>query len=256
VLERSRSFFGVYKVVETDAPTTHLLYDGTTVHGLQRIGAGRPQPLEYYGRLGPLGQALSELPPATTRRVGAVGLGAGALACYGGGGRTVTFFEIDPEVERIARNPKLFTYLRDCPARVVAGDGRLSLQRERGRFDVLAIDAFNSDAIPIHLITLEAIRLYFSRVTPDGAVLFHISNRYVRLEPVLASLARDLGLRCQAQRHVPTKAQDERGYVISKWAVLTRGQAGLGPRWHACEDDGTRVWTDDYSDLLGSMKFG
>ena len=90
----------------------------------------------------------------------------------------------------------------------------------------------------------------------DGVVLFHISNRYVRLEPVLASIARDLGLQCHAQRHVPTKVQDAHGYATSKWALLARTPQRLGPAWHPCEDDGTRVWTDDYSDLLGSMSFG
>jgi spermidine synthase len=182
------------------------------------------------------------------------------MACYRPG--ATTFFEIDPAVVRIARDPRLFTYLRDCPARIVVGDGRLSLKREPpASFDVLAIDAFNSDAIPIHLITRQALQLDFTRVSPHGVVLFHISNRYVRLEPVLASLARTLGVVCRAQRHVPTKAQQDRGYVGSKWAVLARSPADLGriagdPRWHACQDDGTRVWTDDYSDLLGSMTFG
>jgi hypothetical protein len=128
-------------------------------------------------------------------------------------------------------------------------------------FDVLAIDAFNSDAIPINLITREALRLYFTRVTEHGVVLFHISNRYVRLEPVLAALARDLGVVCRAQRHMPNRAEQARGYAISKWAVLARRPADLGRvasdgRWHQCADDGTPVWTDDYSDLLGSMSFG
>jgi spermidine synthase len=136
------------------------------------------------------------------------------------------------------------------------------LLRERpASFDVLAIDAFNSDAIPVHLITREAMQLYFRRVTMHGVVLFHISNRYVRLEPVLASLARDLGLVCRAERHVPSQADQNRGIVASKWAVLARRPADLGrvagdSRWHRCADDGTRAWTDDYSDLLGSMSFG
>jgi hypothetical protein len=235
-------------VVSTDDGRFHELYDGTTVHGLQRIGSD--EPLGYYGAAGPAGQILR----VRRGRLGVVGLGAGAMACYRPG--ATTFFEIDPAVVGIARDPKLFTYLRDCPARIVVGDGRLSLRRDQQRFDVLAIDAFNSDAIPIHLITREAVQLYMSRVTPRGLVLFHISNRYVRLEPVLASIARDLGLQCAAQRHVPTPAQDARGYAISKWAVLSRTPARLGARWHPCQYDGTRVWTDDYSDLIGSMNFG
>lgn len=263
VLERSRSFFGIYKVVQRQGTPFHLLYDGTTVHGLQRIGAGRPEPLEYYGRQGPLGQALGELPPATTRRVGGVGLGAGALACYGGGGRTVTFFEIDPEVERIARDPGLFTYLRDCPSPVVIGDGRRSLVREpAARFGTLVVDAFNSDAIPVHLITRQALDLYLSRVGPHGAVMFHISNRYLKLEPVLGNLARAGGLTCRVEKHSPTPAQLDAGYATSKWVVLTRVPADLGrvafdARWRACgEDRSTHVWSDDYSDLLSVIDFG
>jgi hypothetical protein len=254
-LERDRSFFGIYKVVSTEDGRFHELYDGTTVHGLQRLGSS--EPLEYFSRAGPAGQLLAAKPGG---RLGVIGLGAGTMACYRRG--ATTFFEIDPAVVRIARDPALFTYLRDCPARVVVGDGRLMLAREpRGAFDVLAVDAFNSDAIPIHLITRQALRLYLDRLSAHGAVLFHISNRYVRLEPVLASLARDLGVVCRAQRHQPTRAQDAAGDTSSKWAVLARNPSDLGrvaadPRWHACQDDGTRVWTDDYSDLLGSMSFG
>jgi hypothetical protein len=255
-LDRDRSFFGIYKVVSTEDGRFHELYDGTTVHGLQRIGSD--EPLEYFNRAGPVGQVLGSRPPGG--RLGVIGLGAGVMSCYRP--RSTTFFEIDPSVVRIARDPALFTYLRDCPARVVVGDGRLSLARERGAsFDVLAVDAFNSDAIPVSLITRQAIQLYLDRIDEHGLILFHISNRYVRLEPVLASLARDLGLVCRAQRHQPTAAQEARGYVSSKWAVLARrpgdlGRIGADPRWHACQDDGTRVWTDDYSDLIGSMNFG
>jgi hypothetical protein len=259
VLERSRSFFGIYKVVAIGSPPAHLLYDGTTVHGLERLGAGRPEPLEYYSRVGPAGQAFAELPPQTTQRVGAIGLGAGALACYG----HVTFFEIDPEVLRIARDQRLFTYLRDCPASVQIGDGRRLLTREPpGSFGLIVVDAFNSDAIPVHLITRQALALYLSRAGPHGAVLFHISNRYLALEPVLGNLARDAGVTCRVERHSASQAQVDQGIVTSKWAVLARTPADLGRlgadrRWHACaEDRSARVWTDDYSDLLSAISWG
>jgi hypothetical protein len=258
VLERSRSFFGIYKVVQREGAPLHLLYDGTTVHGLQRIG--RPEPLEYYGRAGPAGQAFAELPAQSTARVGAVGLGAGALACYR---RAVSFFEIDPEVLRIARDPRLFTYLRDCPASVHLGDGRRLLTREPpGRFGLVVVDAFNSDAIPVHLITRQALALYFSRAGPRGTVLFHISNRYLRLEPVLGNLARDSRVTCRVETHHPTRAQLDEGLATSKWAVLARTPADLGrldadQRWHRCaEDRSARVWTDDYSDLLSAISWG
>jgi hypothetical protein len=244
-LERSRSFFGIYKVV-ADGPN-HVLYDGTTVHGVQRVGS--PAPLEYYTRGGPAGQAFTALRP---RAVGAVGLGAGGLACYGG----VTFFEIDPEVVRIARDPRLFTYLRSCPSRVLVGDGRRLLVHEPfGRFDLIVIDAFNSDAIPIHLITREALAIYLRRAP---AALFHISNRYLRLEPVLGNLALAGGFACRAETYKPTPAQLSGGVARSTWAVVARSPAALGrlaldPRWHPCATNSDRVWTDDYSDLLSTI---
>jgi spermidine synthase len=192
--------------------------------------------------------------------VGAIGLGAGALACYARPGERLTFFEIDPEVWRIARDPRLFTYLRDCPADVVIGDGRRSLVHEPpGRFGLLVVDAFNSDAIPVHLITRQALGLYLTRVGPHGSVLFHISNRYLRLEPVLGNLARDAGVVCRVARHSPSPAQVGQGIATSKWAILARTPADLGrlandPRWRPCaEDRSARVWTDDYSDLLGAI---
>jgi hypothetical protein len=257
-LVRDRSFFGIYKVVTTGDGRYHELYDGTTVHGMQRVGDA--EPLEYYARAGPVGQALDGLPPATTERVGVVGLGAGAMACYRPG--ATTFYEIDPTVVRIARDEELFTYLRDCPAQIVLGDGRQSIEREPpGRVGLLALDAFNSDAIPVHLMTREAIELYLSRVGPRGAVLFHISNRYLRLEPVLAATAADLGAVCRAQAHRPTAAEADQGVSPSRWAVLARTTGDLGNvatdgRWGECQADGTRAWTDDYSDLLGALELG
>jgi MFS family permease len=244
-LERSRSFFGIYKVEQEGA--RHVLFDGTTVHGLQRVGSS--EPLEYYSRIGPAGQVFAALKPRSTA---AIGLGAGAIACYG----HVTFFEIDPEVVRIARDPRLFTYLRDCPSPVLVGDGRRLLTKEPpGRFDLLVVDAFNSDAIPIHLITKQALELYMSRA---HAVLFHISNRYLRLEPVLGNMARELGLRCVFQNHQPTRAQiEDGGLAASRWALLSRAPEPVGARWRACaEDRGARVWTDDYSDLLSAISWG
>ena len=124
---------------------------------------------------------------------------------------------------------------------------------------MVVIDAFNSDAIPVHLITREAFQLYLRRVGPHGVILFHISNRYVRLEPVLASLAKDAGLVCRAQRYDPGPSEEHVG--PSRWAVLARTDQDLGRvaadrRWHTCQYDGSRVWTDDYSDLIGAMNFG
>jgi hypothetical protein len=139
---------------------------------------------------------------------------------------------------------------------VLVGDGRRLLRKEPpGRFDLLVVDAFNSDAIPIHLITRQALELYMSRAR---AVLFHISNRYLRLEPVLGNIARELGLRCVFQNHQPTRAQiEDGGLAASRWALLSRSPEPVSPRWRACaKDPRARVWTDDYSDLLSAISWG
>ena len=259
LLERDRSFFGIYRVIESDGGGLHELYDGTTLHGSQRVEPGLPEPLTYYSRVGPAGQAIAGLPRDATRRIAAVGLGAGALACNTSAGSAFTFFEIDPAVARIARDPGYFTYLRDCGRPpVVIGDGRRSLDRHDGPpFSLIALDAFNSDAIPVHLITRQAIELYLDRLGPRGAVLLHLSNRYVDLEPVIGNVARDIGLTCRIERHKVTDAQGDRGYADSTWALLVREPAHLGRiaadrRWKACEaDPSAGTWTDDYSNLLG-----
>ena len=262
VLERDRSFFGIYRVVENEDGRLHELYDGNTLHGSQRMvpgPGGRPDALTYYSRVGPVGQALRSLPREATRRVGSIGLGAGALACNTRPGTEVTFFEIDPAVARIARNPDYFTYLRDCGRpEVVLGDGRRSLARHTGPpFGLIVLDAFNSDAIPVHLLTREAIELYLRRVVPRGVLMLHLSNRYADLEPVVGNVGRDLGLVCRIQRHRPTDAQHDGGYTASTWTLLARDAAHLGAigrdaRWKVCDDDPSAgTWTDDYSNLLG-----
>jgi hypothetical protein len=209
--------------------------------------------------VGPIGQAFRGLPRVATARIGSIGLGAGALACNTPPGTRVTFFEIDPAVARIARDASNFTYLRECGRPdVVLGDGRRSLARHRGEpFGLVVLDAFNSDAIPVHLLTREAIELYLRRTVPRGALMLHLSNRYADLEPVVANVGRDLGLTCRIQRHKVTDVQDDGGYTDSTWALLARAPAHLGRlaadrKWKTCDDDpSARTWTDDYSNLLG-----
>ncbi len=263
-LARLRSFFGAYKVVST-AGGYHLLFDGTTLHGEERLTPGVPGQLTYYARAGPVGQAFAELPPPDTRSVAVIGLGAGALACYARAGTPWTFYEVDPVVAQIARNRRLFTYLSACPGRyaVVIGDGRRGIARAARRsYGLVAVDAFNSDAIPEHLITREALELYFARLRPGGAVLFHISNRYLNLEPVLANLSGAIGLTCRVERFAPTPAQSAGGVVLSKWALLVRAPADLGAvggdsRWRACRrDPSIGVWTDSYSDIVDAVSWG
>ncbi len=189
-LHEARSFYGTYRVLEDGG--RHLLVHGTTVHGTEYTDAARRDlPTTYYARSGPLGDVFDRL-GTRAEDVGVVGLGAGTVAAYGEPGQRMTFFEIDPEVVRIARDQRFFHYLADSPAdvRTVTGDGRLALAREpRATYDLLVLDAFSSDAIPVHLMTQEAVALYASRLRPGGVLMFHISNRVFDLEPVLGAAA-------------------------------------------------------------------
>jgi hypothetical protein len=264
VLERDRSFFGIYRVVASDDGRLHELYSGTTLHGAERVGPGRPEPVSYYHPASPAAQAFRDLPPAATRRVAAIGLGTGTLACHARRGSGLTFYEIDPAVVRIARDERYFTFMRDCPVRprVVVGDGRRSVGREpESSFGLVVVDAFNSDAIPVHLITREAIELYLSRTGSGGSLLFHISNRYLDLEPVLGNIAGELGLTCRIRTDFPTDAEDERGYEPSTWSLLARSPVDFGgilndSAWSECATSDAEVWTDDYSSPLGVLDWG
>lgn len=261
LLHEERSFFGVHRVIET-AGGKHLLLHGSTFHGLQWIDpAKRDQPLSYYHREGPFGQVFAERAKAPRPLfVGLVGLGAGALVAYARPGDHWTAYEIDPVVDRLARDPQWFTYIHDAPIslRTVLGDGRLSLAAEPGaRYDVLVLDAYSSDAIPVHLLTGEAMRLYVSRLAPGGVLAFNLSNRHLDLRPVLAALARDQGLVCRLHDDLAvTPEQFVAGRFPARVAVVARTLADLGgialdPRWvePRIRPD-LRLWTDDYSSLL------
>jgi hypothetical protein len=260
-LVTERSFFGVSRV-QTDERGRHLLVSGSTVHGLQDPGGDDPlRPLAYYHPAGPIGRYFTEARPDTPLDVGVVGLGSGALAGYGRADDRFTFYEIDPAVVRIAEDPRSFTYLAETPAAVdiVLGDGRLTLARTRARHDVLVLDAFSSDSIPVHLLTEEAFAMYLDRVTPDGLLAVHISNRYFDLEPVLARTAADLDLAGVAQHLVPTAAQQADGAQDTLWVMLTRDEAAHAATFAA---PGSRrldpaaagpAWTDSFSDVLGTL---
>ena len=265
-LYRDRTFFGVVHVVE-DEGGYHRLIHGNITHGAQSTDPKRRrEPLTYFHRTGPIGQALTELPGHLRDRVALVGLGAGSLACYGEAGQRWTFYEIDPAVERVARDPRLFTYLRDCPPAtdVVLGDARLSLERAPDRaFGVVVIDAFTSDAIPVHLITRQALDLYLDKLVDGGVLAVHITNRYVDLRPVLADLARDAGLSGLVRRDVAvTTEEQDAGKSGSVWVLMARRPADLDPmngdrRWEplAGGREG-RVWTDDFSNVVSVLDWG
>ncbi len=258
----ARSFFGIHRVeLFPGHEYIHFLRHGTTMHGVQSLNPNQRRiPLLYYTRSGPLGQVIAALPDELKRHVAAVGLGAGTAACYGQPGQQWTFYEIDPEVERIARDPRYFTYLQDCPAQVnvVLGDARLSLQAAPdGQYGLMILDAYSSDTIPLHLVTREALALYLRKLSPSGVLAFHITNRHVDLEPVLASLARDAHLFALYQRDPVTLEESQStGKVESRWVVMTRDPLQFSAlerdqRWQPPrEQEGVGVWTDDYASLF------
>ncbi|RPF71370.1 fused MFS/spermidine synthase [Aurantiacibacter spongiae] len=252
---RERSYFGVYSVRE-DAGGTRTLMHGTTIHGIQRSGAGAEQPISYYGPTSGVGQVL-HLAPAlfgAQARIGVVGLGAGTLACYRQPGQDWTFFEIDPTVLAFSEK-RIFTFLGRCAprARVRIGDARVTLgSLPARRFDLLAVDAFSSDAIPLHLLTAEALAVYRRALSDKGVLVVHISNRYVRLEPVLSRLARDAGMAALVLDD--DGAQDEDIYA-SSWVALANEPERLAllaetGDWRALVPPEGRAWTDDYASIL------
>jgi len=264
-----RNFFGTVKVSAEPITGAHRLVHGSTVHGRQfwTHGHGVDEPLSYYGRPGPAGDLFIGLGPRL-KSVAVCGLGAGSLAAYAQPGQSWTFYEIDPAMVRIADDPSLFTYLADARKRganVVlppTGDARLELQAPGGGYDVIALDAFSSDAIPVHLLTRDAIQEYLSELAPGGVLLFHISNRYLDLEPVLAAAANELKLLGRKRyEEVEDSVSRETGRTSSIWIALARADADLGPvatnpAWEPITArPGFRTWTDDYSNILSVFKW-
>ncbi|MCI0680466.1 MAG: fused MFS/spermidine synthase [Gemmataceae bacterium] len=258
---RLRSFFGVHRVTEGDG--LRRLVHGNTVHGQQFLDTTkRREPLAYYHRTGPIGTLLKSMEKdRRLDRVALIGLGAGSLAAYVQPGQRWTFFEIDPAVQFIARDSGLFTFLRDAPAGsidIVLGDARLTLGQSSEKFGVLIVDAFGSDAIPWHLLTRQALELYQKRLQGDGILAFHISNRYVDLEPVLANHAQHLGLACTVADE-KTAATRYPGKMPSIWVFLAKEQirlpgADFDPR-AGKRDAAMRPWTDDFADLLQVLQW-
>jgi len=267
-LFQQRSFFGVYTVSTDKSGSIHKLYHGTTLHGDQDMDPENLlTPRTYYDRQGPLAQVFEAMRAVRKLdHVGVVGLGTGTTTCYQEPGQAMTFFEIDPTIERIARDPKLFRYLELCgqDVEVIIGDGRQNLGRTPdGTFNLLILDAFNSDAIPVHLLTREALALYLHKLAPGGIVLFHISNRYVQLEPVVANLAIEASVAALIQEYEPSN-DDEATYGASSstWVAVARDHTDLNlleadDRWRPPEPDArVGVWTDDYSNIFRTLIWG
>jgi SAM-dependent methyltransferase len=253
--ERERSYFGIYSITQR-GDGDRILMHGTTIHGIQRSGADAREPTAYYGRTSGVGLALAnaERIVGPDARIGTVGLGVGTLACYRQPGQQWTFFEIDPTVLHFSR-ARQFTFLQQCApdARVLIGDARLRLQDlPPASFDVLVIDAFSSDAIPLHLLTAEALAIYERALAPGGLMLLHTSNRYVRLEPVVARLAEVRGLHAMVWQDEPVRRND---LYSSTWIALSSSRPPLDALsttadWRLLVEPEGPLWTDDYASVL------
>jgi hypothetical protein len=266
VVYRTRSFFGTHRVTIDPTGTFHRLVHGNTVHGQQFIAKDRQrEPLTYYHRTGPVGKLITALNERQKlQQVGVIGLGAGALCCYAEQGQDWTFYEIDPGVIDIARNPRLFTYWSDCLARgvhleLVPGDARLTLQASTERYDLLVVDAFSSDAIPVHLLTREALAVYRAHLRPGGLLAFNVSNRYLNLATVLGDLAAsaDPPMSCGAKQDRDLDDNDRRnGKSPSELVVLAEEPEMLltSPGWSRVRRSGRRPWSDDFSNLLDVLR--
>jgi hypothetical protein len=264
LLAQERTFYGVYRVRELDNGRFNVLSHGSTVHGIQEMRErDRHRPFLYFHQDGPLGQLFAALDREgrTIQHIGVAGLGIGSIASYKKPDQHLTFFEIDPVMEKLARDPRFFTFLSQFGKKidVVTGDARLSIAKQPDdRFDLLILDAFSSDAVPIHLMTREAVAVYLQKLRANGLLVFNISNRYVRLAPILGALADDAGLIALNQTFSPTKAQSGAGASASNWIVIGRTAADLevistDPRWQRVHGERGRksiLWTDDYADLI------
>ena len=274
-IRQARSFFGVLKILRVGGEKGYTeLRHGTTIHGRQSLDpTRREEPQAYYHARGPIAQLYAEL----ARRGGplhtaVIGLGTGTMAAFARSGDTMTIYEIDRLVRDIALEPTYFTYVTDARRRgaiiqIEMGDARLRLEavrRERPaeKYDLILVDAFSSDAIPVHLLTREALAVYLDVLKPDGVLAFHISNRYLRLEPVVANLAEDAKLGGRLVIDDPFAGESEGG-IESTLAVLARTSAPLGSltadvHWTATSlevDPRVGVWTDDFHSLLTILKW-
>jgi hypothetical protein len=274
LIHRERDFFGELRVLHDPRTQVHRFLHGSTLHGQQSLDpSARREPSTYFSRSGPIGDVFSvldsRLKAHSGTRIAIVGLGAGTLACYAQPGQSWTFYEIDPAVARIAEDSRFFTYLSDARDRGVAldfviGDARMRLREaQEYSYQLIVLDAFSSDVIPVHLLTREAIQLYRSRLAEGGLLAFHLSNRYLDLDSVLGRQARDAGLFCRIRYDLDITADEKQaGKQASVWALMATREAHLGavaddPRWQVSQDHtDIRVWTDDDSDLPSHLVLG
>lgn len=269
-LETVRSFFGVHRVMEISDGAARVLFHGTTIHGAQlmRDAAGepvteRPLPLTYYYFGGPVSQVIEAVRDqrGSLDQVAVVGLGTGSMICHRQAGERWSFFEIDPEVIRLAGDKTIFRFLSDCgPAeRIVPGDARITLSGSPGRYDLIVLDAFSSDAIPVHLLTREAFAGYLSRLSPRGAIAIHISNRHLELASVVAAVGATQGLVTYLREDEQANDFLKDYRANARVVALAKSPADLGDLpirtgWTRIEPrPGVSAWTDDYSDVFGAI---
>jgi hypothetical protein len=268
-VETVRSFFGVHKIVVTPNGQYHVLMHGTTIHGAEKFqnddgtpATGRPEPITYYYKDGGIGQAISAIRErkGAPLRVAVIGLGSGTLTCASQPGEDWKFFEIDQSMVDTAKDPKYFTYIQKCEPdlKPVIGDARLTFAREpNGIYDLIIVDAYSSDAIPIHLATEEAMEIYKDKLAPQGAVVMHVSNRHLELSSVVVGIAEANDLKSWVYSEDSNRDNE---YIFSTSVVVSaREEADVGKlasseQWELTEaDEKQRVWTDDYSNVLGAV---
>jgi hypothetical protein len=267
--ETVRSFFGVHKIVFTPRGQYHVLMHGTTIHGAEKFAeddgtpvTGRPEPITYYHKDGGIGQAITAIRArkGAPLKVAVIGVGAGTLTCASEPGETWKFFDIDQTMVDTARDPKYFTYIQSCEPdlKPVIGDARLTFANEPdGVYDLIIVDAYSSDAIPIHLATQEAMKIYKDKLAPQGAVLMHVSNRHLELESVVVGIADANELKSWV--YDEDSGRDDEYIFATDVVVCAREEADIGAlaasdKWTETEPtENQRVWTDDYSNILGAV---
>lgn len=264
-LHLARNFFGTSRVTTDSTGRINSLYSGNTIHGRQFVEPSRRcEPLSYHHENGPLGQVMAVYNAAPANaRVAVIGLGVGAMAAYSQPGQEWTFYEINPDVIDLARNSQYFTYLKNCGGgslNVIEGDARLNLQNaEAGHYGVIVLDAFSSDAIPVHLVTEQALDLYLSKLAEGGMIAFHISNRSLNLKPILADLAESRKLACIGSDDL--KPGSFEGKDPSQWVVMARSlpeisNLSINSQWQRLNGrKGGRVWSDDFSNIFQAIRW-
>jgi len=260
-----RNFFGTTRVATDSMGAINSLYSGNTVHGRQFVNQSRRcEPLSYHHENGPLGQVMAVFNAAPANpRVAVIGLGVGAMVSYSKPDQQWTFYEIDRDVINLARNSQYFTYLQNCAGGsvgVIEGDARLNLQNApAGNYGLIVLDAFSSDAIPVHLVTQQALDLYLSKLADGGILTFHISNRSLDLKPILADLAESRKLICIGFDDL--KPGSFEGKDPSQWVVMARSSTeisnlSINSQWERIPGrKGTRVWSDDFSNILRAIRW-